>query len=170
MAITTIPNQPVNFRSSTVECECLGQEYSQLVNKNDQTQYQISSTSVLTNGDFETDLTGWNVFEAIEVTAAITNESAEGACDGEIEVSATGGSGGYTYSIDGGFFGGSDTFTGLCDGTYLITVKDSSGNEGSLSVTIETNITCGSYAGSDTDDLLPLTTSQILNCLTSDFL
>jgi large repetitive protein len=36
----------------------------------------------------------------------------------------TGGTPGYTYSIDGITFGASDTFTGLSDGTYTITVRD----------------------------------------------
>ncbi|MCJ7466582.1 MAG: hypothetical protein MUO53_07805, partial [Maribacter sp.] len=39
----------------------------------------------------------------------------------------TGGTPGYTYSIDGIAFGASDTFTGLTDGTYAITVRDANG-------------------------------------------
>ncbi len=38
-----------------------------------------------------------------------------------------GGTPGYTYSIDGVTFGASDTFAGLSDGTYTITVRDASG-------------------------------------------
>ncbi len=39
----------------------------------------------------------------------------------------TGGNPGYTYSIDGITFGASNTFTGLTDGSYTITVMDSNG-------------------------------------------
>jgi len=39
----------------------------------------------------------------------------------------TGGTPGYTYSLDGITFGPSDTFTGLTTGTYTITVQDASG-------------------------------------------
>jgi len=39
----------------------------------------------------------------------------------------TGGTPGYTYSLDGVVFGASDTFTGLTDGSYTITVRDAIG-------------------------------------------
>ena len=38
----------------------------------------------------------------------------------------TGGTAGYTYSLDGITFGPSDTFTGLTDGSYTITIRDAS--------------------------------------------
>jgi hypothetical protein len=173
MSVTTINNQPIRFQNEEMideSCDCIGQNFCQLINKNDQTRFQLSSADIVTNGDFESNLDGWDIFESIEVSAAITNESGEGECDGEIEVTATGGTGPYTYSIDGGAFGASNTFTNLCSGTYVITVKDSEGNEGSLSVTIVENIVCGDYSGSTTDDLLPLLSSQILNCNTDDFI
>lgn len=173
MGVSNIPNQPIRFRDvNTIseDCDCLGQNFCQLVNKNDATQFQLSSTDQVTNGNFESNLDGWNVLEAIILTAAITNESAADECDGLVTISATGGTGPYTYSIDGGSFGASDTFSDLCAGTYTFTAKDADGNEGSLIVYVDTNITCGDYAGSDTDDLLPLNTSQLLNCLTSDFI
>ena len=173
MSVTPINNQPIRFQNINAideSCDCLGQNFCQLINKNDQTQFQLNSTDSITNGDFESNLDDWDIFEAIEVTATITNESLEDECDGEVELIASGGTGPYTYSKDGGVFGVSDTFTNLCTGTYIFTVKDSLGNEGSISITIVTNILCGSYAGSDTDDLLILTTAQILNCNTDDFL
>jgi hypothetical protein len=101
MSITIIPNQPIRLQNEGdiyLTCDCLGQNFCQLINKNDNTQFQISSSDQVTNGDFETDLDGWDIFEAIEVEAAVTNVD-EGECDGEIEITATGGLGGYTYSI-----------------------------------------------------------------------
>lgn len=171
MAITIIKNQPIRFLNADTpssDCDCLGQSFCQLVNKNDSTQFQVNSSNQAINGTFDNNLDNWNVFEKIAVSVIITNESVEEECDGEIEVTATGGTGPYTYSINGGTFSGINTFTGLCAGVHVITVKDSNGNEGSVSVEIVTNIVCGSYK--DTDDLIPFQTSQLLNCLTSDFI
>ena len=48
--------------------------------------------------------------------------------DGIITVSgATGGTAPYTYSLDGVNFQSGTTFTGLTDGTYTVTIRDSSG-------------------------------------------
>ncbi|MGB5508263.1 hypothetical protein, partial [Robiginitalea sp.] len=48
--------------------------------------------------------------------------------DGSIQVqNISGGTPGYTYSIDGVTFGASDTFTGLSAGVYTITVRDAAG-------------------------------------------
>ncbi len=48
--------------------------------------------------------------------------------DGSIQAqNISGGTPGYTYSIDGVNFGPSDTFTGLTAGTYSITVRDAAG-------------------------------------------
>ncbi len=167
MAITPIPNQPVNFNNIALpaECACMGQEFSQLVNKDDQTQFQIKSTSVISNGDFETDLTGWNIFEEIEIEAAITNESEAGECDGAITAAAAGGTAPYTYSIDGGAFG-SGTFTGLCAGEHTIVAKDVNGNEGNLTIEVFTNIVCGDYEGATIQDLIDdgILLGQLYNC------
>ncbi|MEJ2161742.1 MAG: SprB repeat-containing protein [Robiginitalea sp.] len=48
--------------------------------------------------------------------------------DGSIQAqNVSGGTPGYTYSIDGVTFGASDTFTGLTAGTFTITVRDAAG-------------------------------------------
>lgn len=58
------------------------------------------------------------------------------ASDGQIEVNASGGAGGYQYSI-GADFQGSGTFSNLSPGTYNITVKDTDGcTSAGLEVTI----------------------------------
>ncbi len=50
-----------------------------------------------------------------------------GDCNGSITVSATGGTPGYQYSINGGVFQTSPLFGGLCDGSYDIQIMDSEG-------------------------------------------
>ncbi|MBL7765721.1 MAG: choice-of-anchor L domain-containing protein [Chitinophagaceae bacterium] len=45
-------------------------------------------------------------------------------CDGTMTVSGSGGLPGYTYSVNGTTFQASANFTGLCAGTYTVTVKD----------------------------------------------
>lgn len=170
MAITPIPNQPVNFNNIALpaECACMGQEFSQLINKNDQTQFQIKSTSTISNGGFGINLDGWNVFAGIEVLGVTTNETGPGECDGAITASATGGTGPYIYSIDGGAFG-SGIFTNLCSGDYLVTAKDANGNEGSIIVSVGENVVCGDYADSYLSEIDIIELSQIGNCELNDF-
>jgi hypothetical protein len=173
MAITPINNQPIRFRNAdsvSEDCDCSGQRFCQLINNTDNTQFQIQASNTVTNGEFTTDLTGWTFALKITVSATVINESADGECDGEIEVSASGGTGPYTYSIDGGAFGGGTIFSGLCDGSYIITVKDSLGNEGSLLVTIYTNVDCGLYEGSTIQDLIDddIVLGQLYNCTLED--
>jgi hypothetical protein len=71
--ITIIPNQPIRFQNADSideSCMCLGQNFCQLINKNDNTQFQIEGSigdNLVTNGEFDENLDGWvydeNVFE-----------------------------------------------------------------------------------------------------------
>jgi hypothetical protein len=74
----------------------------------------------------------------LTVTAFKTNTS---SCEtnGTIQVNATGGVAPYTYSINGGLFQVSNSFTGLGASSYAILVKDAKNCTGSLNVTINTN-------------------------------
>lgn len=54
----------------------------------------------------------------------ITNNSAVGVDDGQLEITASGGTQPYTYSI-GGVYQSSNLFVGLSTGTYNLFVKDS---------------------------------------------
>jgi len=57
--------------------------------------------------------------------------------DGELSVRVRGGTAPYQYSLDGGFtLQTGDTFTGLPDGTYIVTVLDANGCETQCSATI----------------------------------
>ncbi|RKS43449.1 putative secreted protein (Por secretion system target) [Gillisia mitskevichiae] len=63
--------------------------------------------------------------------------SCNGKSDGSITIgTGTGGSGAYTYSIDGNNFKSSRTFNDLIAGTYTITVKDDNNCEISENITI----------------------------------
>lgn len=74
---------------------------------------------------------------AITATATPTSPLCFGACNGSITVNApSGGTPGYQYSINGGAFGASPTFSGLCAGTYNILVRDANLCTFPISVTV----------------------------------
>ena len=75
---------------------------------------------------------------ALTVSASKTNAS---TCtnDGSISVIPSGGVAPYTYSINGGLYQSSNSFSGLAASTYAISVKDFKGCLGSINVTINLN-------------------------------
>jgi gliding motility-associated-like protein len=101
---------------------------------------------------------------ALQLTvSATTNVNCNGGNTGSVTVSATGGSSGYQYSIDGGStFQASATFSGLTAGSYTITVRDANSCTTTVAATITqpaalvvntstTNVTCnGGTDGSAT--------------------
>ncbi len=73
---------------------------------------------------------------AIAVTTSDTDPSC-GNADGQIAVSATGGTTPYTYSIDGGTtFVSSGTFTSLPVGSYDVVVEDANGCQGTVTTAL----------------------------------
>jgi uncharacterized protein (DUF2141 family) len=73
---------------------------------------------------------------AIGINAVPTMISCAGLNNGQIFVSASGGSAPLTYSINGTTFVSSNTFNGLSAGTYTVTVKDVNGCQQTFSTTI----------------------------------
>lgn len=71
----------------------------------------------------------------ITVTASTTNPTAAGSSNGAINASATG-STNFTYSINGGAYQASGTFSALAAGVYTISAKDANGCTGSNSFTL----------------------------------
>jgi mono/diheme cytochrome c family protein len=71
----------------------------------------------------------------ITVSAATTNPTSPTANDGSITALASGSSG-FTFSINGGTFQSSGSFTNLAPGSYTITAKNGSGCTGSASFTL----------------------------------
>lgn len=83
----------------------------------------------------------------IVLTTSSTAESVDGACDGELTVSASGGSGSYIYDWDNdgtGDFDDPTTISGLCYGVYTVTVEDSYGCQSTISAVVN-NPTCSSF-------------------------
>ncbi|MFS4491322.1 T9SS type A sorting domain-containing protein [Maribacter sp. 2308TA10-17] len=62
--------------------------------------------------------------EALDATGAAFDVTCNGANDGSVQINATGGTPPYTYSLDGGAFGTSNTFTDLIAGSYPAVVRD----------------------------------------------
>jgi lysyl endopeptidase len=66
-----------------------------------------------------------------------TNESSCGACDGAINVTASGGSPTYTFSVDGGAtFQAFGTFSNMCAGAYPVIVQDANGCQATTVITV----------------------------------
>jgi len=72
----------------------------------------------------------------ITVTGTVTNPTSAGASDGSIVANASGGATPYTFSINGGAFQASGTFSNLAQGNYTITAKDVNGCTGTNSFTL----------------------------------
>lgn len=71
----------------------------------------------------------------LSINASLT-DSGCGSSDGEISIVASGGSAPYTFSLNGGAFGSSDTFSQLSSGDYTVVAKDNTGCEVTQSVTV----------------------------------
>ncbi len=70
------------------------------------------------------------------ITASGAFVGCSGGNNGTVTANATGGSGVYTYSINGVTFQSSNVFTNLVPGTYTVTVKDNQGCEEGTTVVI----------------------------------
>jgi gliding motility-associated-like protein len=68
--------------------------------------------------------------------SAQTNITCFGANNGTVTVTSSGGTPTYLYSIDGGAFGASATFSGLTPGAHTVSVRDANGCTVTIPVTI----------------------------------
>lgn len=171
--IKIINNQPIILRdSNTIDgepCKCHGQLYCQLIEKNDETQFQIKVSNEVLNGEFAIDLNSWNVYLAIIIELTTIINPNVSTCDGSVTVSVIGGTGPYEFSIDGGAYVTTTTFSSLCSGFHFIIAKDSLGNQGAIEFILSA-IDCADFADATTNELLFYYTNQIINCTTNDFL
>src|SRR2546426_3614472 len=62
-----------------------------------------------------------------EVVCATTPVSCFGTCDGTFTATGTGGHPPYQFSLNGGPYQSSNVFTGLCAGSYIVTIRDTNG-------------------------------------------
>lgn len=74
--------------------------------------------------------------DLITATFTTTDISCTGSKDGTITVSATGGTGNFTYSIDGTNFQSANSFQNLAAGSYTITIRDDNNCTVTLTETI----------------------------------
>jgi gliding motility-associated-like protein len=104
-------------------------------------------------------LTPISLTQPTAITFSLTssqNLSCNGANDGQIVTSVTGGTSPYQYSVNGGSFAsGSGTFTGLAAGTYSIVVRDANGCTQTLPTVTLTQPTAITFT---------LTSSQNITC------
>ena len=105
-------------------------------------------------------VTGFNISGAVIMeygnpanTAVNSTEIISGSCSngasGSIVINASGGIAPYTYSINGGPFQTSNTFTGLSSGTKIITVKDAFCGSFTKNVVVNFKPNPGVNAGTD---------------------
>ena len=90
--------------------------------------------AVLTRFDISVSIT-----EPAPISPAIVNQnnvSCSAGSDGSVTISATGGTGSYEYSMDGGTYQASGNFTGLAANSYAVNIRDENGCTGSISVSI----------------------------------
>jgi len=77
-----------------------------------------------------------NACNGVTITVTLTKtDPTSGQSNGSITATATGGTG-FTYSLNGGAFQTSNTFTNLAAGTYTVTAKSSAGCLGTASITL----------------------------------
>ena len=85
---------------------------------------------------FTTTVTVVDLSGLVASITAQTNVSCFGGANGSVTVTASGSTAPYSYSLNGGPFGGSGTFAGLTQGIYTIGAKDGNGCIVSVPVTI----------------------------------
>ncbi len=85
----------------------------------------------------------------IEITTTVDEFSGCGGANGQITVSASGGFGAYSYSINQGEFASDNVFTGLTEGIHEISVMD---EKGCVEVHAESVLTGVSFA----NDISPI--------------
>lgn len=83
-----------------------------------------------------------SVGQGLEAFVSKTDVTVNGATDGKISVATVGGTNPKSYSINGGDFQTSSTFSGLAAGDYIVTVKDANGCTQTDTVTINEPPVC----------------------------
>lgn len=74
--------------------------------------------------------------ELILTEVATTGILCNGGTDGSIEIAGSGGTGPYTYNLDGGLFGDVTVYTDLAAGDYTFGIMDDNGCEATVLITL----------------------------------
>jgi photosystem II stability/assembly factor-like uncharacterized protein len=82
-------------------------------------------------------------------SSEVLTATCDNVAEGSIVINATGGVAPYTYSINGGSFQASNTFTGLTQGNKTITIKDAACGVTTKTVTIDVKASPSINAGPD---------------------
>jgi SprB repeat len=99
-------------------------------------------TSTGCTGVTQVSLVGADPCIGVNVVVSTTQvDPAAGQSNGSITASATGGTG-FTYSLNGGAYQTSGTFSGLATGNYSVTAKNASGCTGIAQVSLGANNPC----------------------------
>lgn len=105
----------------------------------------------------------------VGVTVAITTTTVNpgtGLSNGSITATATGGTG-FTYSLNGGTYQTSGTFSNLATGNYTITAKNSNGCTGSTTVALGSTNPCAGVTVTVTTSQVNPTTGQSNGSITA---
>lgn len=84
---------------------------------------------------------------------SITHPACSNTSDGQVVLSASGGTAPYTYSVDGGAFQASATFAGLAAGPHTFTVKDATNTIATVNATLTGQQTAPSAAFTAADSV-----------------
>ncbi|MDD3741025.1 MAG: hypothetical protein PHH30_07265, partial [Bacteroidales bacterium] len=106
----------------------------------------------------------------INISTALTAEiSFYNGSDAEITITATGGTGNYTYSLNGGPAQVSNVFSGLSAGTYTVVVTDDQGCDATVNVNVPNALQI--IANDDSGSVNGMTGgTAVANVLTNDLL
>jgi len=147
--VTVLP-KPTFTNLSTTNLSCYGVNIGEISISSSADSFSIDSgVTYLTNSNFTNLSAGeYNVViknangcarayvnNPVEITQPdstsinfdIVEPNCDNTSDGVITVNATGGTPLYEYSLDGGAYQSNNSFTGLSDGTYTISVRDNNG-------------------------------------------
>jgi gliding motility-associated-like protein len=97
-----------------------------------------SYTVTMTDNSGCTATASVTVTQPTALTGSLTpvQVTCNGVCNGSIAVTASGGTAPYQYSINGGAYQASNSFTGLCAGSYVVTIRDANNCTITLNQTI----------------------------------
>jgi gliding motility-associated-like protein len=131
--LSVSPNGPgYSYSWSTLSNPNFASVYNPAVNPPVTTAYTVILTD--TNSCFSTDSITIFVDPEIVLAASVTNVTCNAACNGQIAINASGGTMPYLYNWSGTCT--TATCTGLCPGTYSLTLIDAWGCESNMDTSI----------------------------------